>query len=419
MNTNLARSVAGISLLVAVGCSQATSSANVATTRSFSAALIVADSVNHYDTLAREPMVVEHPSGALFVSGYAQSTTTLWQSTDKGKTWSRVSVGTEADGAIGNSDVDLAVAPDGTLYFAQMGFNRATREGTHVAIGVSKDAGATWKWTTISKTRFDDRPWIKVAPDGTAHVIWNDGNGVRHAVSTDRGATWTGLARIHDSGGSSHLAIGPNGEIAVRITPLAASGNKFDEGVDLTAISTDGGATWRKQPAVGQLAWTAPGTPDFVPRWVEPLAWDSAGALYAFWTDTHGLWISASPDQGRTWHTQHLTPTTELSYYPYLVARGRGELAATWFSGTGDSVKAHVARIVVPNDPSSHARIVSARTFVPDSWGLSARRENPLVRSPAGEYVPVIFLRDGTLGVVSPIQNERAGRMGFTWWRVE
>ena len=31
--------------------------------------------------------------------------------------------------AAGNSDVDLAVAPDGTLYFLTMGFDRGTREG--------------------------------------------------------------------------------------------------------------------------------------------------------------------------------------------------------------------------------------------------------------------------------------------------
>jgi hypothetical protein len=40
------------------------------------------------------------------------------------------------------------------------------------------------------------------------------------------------------------------------------------------------------------------------------------------------------------------------------------------------------------------------------------------MRSAAGEYLPVAFLRDGSLAVVSPIQNERAGRYGFTWWRI-
>ena len=30
----------------------------------------------------------------------------------------------------------------------------------------------------------------------------------------------------------------------------------------------------------------------------------------------------------------------------------------------------------------------------------------------------IVVLRDGSLAVVSPIQNERAGRYGFTWWRL-
>ena len=67
------------------------------------------------------------------------------------------------------------MAADGTLYFASMTFDRTVDEGRGIAIGASADAGATWTWTALSKTRFDDRPWVEVAPDGTAHVIWNDG----------------------------------------------------------------------------------------------------------------------------------------------------------------------------------------------------------------------------------------------------
>jgi hypothetical protein len=188
------------------------------------AALTLAAPVTHLERWAREPMAVEHPNGTLFVSGMGESTPTLWQSRNRGTTWTLVDVGTEAQGAIGNSDVDLAVARDGTLYFATMVYDRKANEGMSISIGVSKDAGASWAWTPLSKTRFDDRPWVEVAPDGTAHVIWNDGSGVSHAVSQDGGVTWTERAKIHPQGGSSHLAVGPNGEIAVRVTPMSASG---------------------------------------------------------------------------------------------------------------------------------------------------------------------------------------------------
>ena len=198
------------------------------------------------------------------------------------------------------------MAPDGTLYFVTLVFDEKAMEGKQISVGVSKDVGATWKWTLLSKTRFDDRPWVKVAPDGTAHVIWNDGAGVCHAVSQDGGLTWTERDRIHPKGGSSHLAVGPNGEIAVRVMPQSAAGTKYDEGVDLIAVSTDGGTDVAKQEAPGYREWNS-GSYFPVPRWVEPLAWDARGALYSFWTNLKGIWLARSVDQGATWTTWQLS----------------------------------------------------------------------------------------------------------------
>src|SRR5438445_11317568 len=111
-------------------------------------------------------------------------------------------------------------------------YDRAANEGRQIAIGVNRDAGATWSWTTLSKMRFDDRPWVAVAPDGMAHVIGNDGSGDAHATSRDRGVTWRVGARIHAQAGASHLAVGRRGRVAVRIVRLSESGNKFDPGAE-------------------------------------------------------------------------------------------------------------------------------------------------------------------------------------------
>ena len=169
------------------GCTHSRGSAALGATSN--GMLAVAQHVDHLDVVCREPMVVEHPDGSLFVAGYGEPRPTLWTSHDRGVTWTRVDVGSEAQGAIGNSDVDIAVSRDGTLYFVSMLFDRAANEGRQIAIGVSRDVGATWSWTTLSQRRFDDRPWVAVAPDGMAHVIWNDGSGVSHATSRDRGVT--------------------------------------------------------------------------------------------------------------------------------------------------------------------------------------------------------------------------------------
>jgi ketosteroid isomerase-like protein len=387
--------------------------------------LTLAEPVNHLDAMAREPMIVEHPDGTLFVGGYGAAMlsgkrtdeATLWKSRDGGATWTRVNVGTPEQGAAGNSDVDLAVAPDGTLYFANLVYDVKAGAGQQISLGVSKDVGATWKWTLLSKTKFDDRPWIKVAPDGTAHVIWNDGAGVCHAVSKDRGLTWTERDRVHPLGGSSHLAVGPNGEVAVRVVPISASGMRCDEGVDLIAVSTDGGMTWRKRAAPGIREWNFAALSFPVPRWVEPLAWDDQGILYSFWTNLKGIWLARSGDRGESWTTWRLRECPEVAYYPYLVARGRGELAATWFSGWAGTWQAHVARIDV-GEGEAPPRTAEASGFKPDSWVWEIPKDFPPVRDTAGEYLPVLFLRSGGLAVVSPVQNGRDKRFGFSFWKV-
>lgn len=381
--------------------------------------LVMANPVEHLGLRAREPMVVEHPDGTLFVSGFGELVPTLWRSRDRGATWAQVNVGTEAEGAIGNSDVDLAVAGNGTLYFVTMVFDRKALEGRQVSIGVSKDVGATWSWTLLSKTRFDDRPWVEVASDGTTHVIWNDGDGVRHAVSQDDGVTWTERARIHAQGGSSHLAVGPKGEIAVRVMPLSASGNEIHEGVDLIAVSSDAGKTWQKHAAPGQREWSFPlSENETLPRWVEPLAWDARGALYSLWANREGLWLARSIDRAATWTNWRVVESDDVMYFPYLVARRAGELAATWFSGPIATLRAHVALIDV-NVGDSPPRIIEAPPFRPDSWKLGhLSAAGPPPRDTGGEYLAVTFLKDGGLAMVSPIQNEGAKRFGFSWWRI-
>lgn len=376
--------------------------------------LIALPATDHTGARAREPMIVQAPDGALFVSGYGEDAPLLWRSGDNGTTWSSVNVGTPADGAVGNSDVDLAIAPDGTLYFVAMSFDRNRGEGRGIAVGTSRDGGASWTWTSLSRDRFDDRPWVKVAPDGTAHAIWNDGAGVSHAVSSDRGVTWSERPRIHTLGGSSHLAISAAGAIAARITPVSASGNKFDSGVDRVAVSTDEGSAWALRELPGTRDWAAfSDTVDFL-RWVEPVAWDSAGALFSLWSEGKALWIARSTNQGASWTRWPIVNDSTTLYFPYLIARGNGELAATWFSGLRDSVRANVARISVSADSSQAPVVRRAERFAFPAVARSDTSAKPL-RETAGEYIPILFLRDGGVAVVTTIQDRAQNRFGFSF----
>ena len=229
------------------------------------AGLLLDDPIDRLGHQAREPMLIEHPTGTLFVSGFTNvwplagpgglASPALWKSTNQGHDWLKVDVGDVGDGAVGNSDTDLAVASDGTLFFISMFFNRTLHYGEGVSVGVSRDVGVTWVWTTLSVDRGCDRPWVRVLPDGTAHAIWNAGRGVRHAISMDGGRSWNEWSQISTRGGSSHLAVGTKGELAVRITPRSASMNVYDPGVDNIAVSVDGGHAWRTTRAPGHRAW--------------------------------------------------------------------------------------------------------------------------------------------------------------------
>jgi len=367
-------------------------------------------------------MIAAHPDGTLFVSGYGSQVTgtdwtqppPLWRSDDGGENWGRLDVGASTDGAQGNSDVDLTVGPDGTLYFITMGYNRQTSEGTHVAMGVSHDRGESWSWRFLSNDRFDDRPWVKVDESNTAHAIWNDGSGVSHAISRDVGESWVEQARIHATGGSSHLAVGPDGRVAVRVSAISASANRFDPEADVIAVSLDHGANWATKAVPGDVEWDPTfSDPDKISRWVEPLAWTPDGMLHHVWSEGDTLKLGTSGDNGESWEIEVISGEPGTAFYPYMESNGGDLLAVTWFSRNGGSLTARLAVIDLKKSDAAR-RIRLSEPFTPQSWLEDA--ENKTL-NPAGEYLPVIFLQDGDLAVVSPIQDIHDDRWGFSFWR--
>lgn len=150
-----------------------------------------------------------------------------------------------------------------------------------------------------------------------------------------------------------------------------------------------------------------------LPRWVDPLAWDATGALYALWTDSAGVWVGRSTDRATTWTTWRICAQDAAapSYYPYLAARGHGQLAATWMIGVADTIHWRAARIRVGDDRRPPEVEMSTPAAV-EGWTGDPPRANA-----GGEYFATAVLRDGSIGVVTPIQHESAGRLGFAWSR--
>lgn len=387
-----------------------------------------------------EPMLAQLPSGTLFVAGNESPAPdslqdserlgkddaywlsrkgplhdALWKSEDSGRSWSLVDLGPSPAATFGNSDVDLAAAPDGTLYFATMRYDATASKGSGISVGVSHDAGATWVWTAVSRRPFDDRPWVVASPDGSAHVIWNRADGVFYSESRDRGAHWSPPRPIHPKGGSSHFAGGPKGELAARIVPHAASGNRFFPDTELIAVSTDGGRDWRKKAVPGKRDWVPGDTDDWrlkLPRWIEPLAWDAKDRLYYLWTDSTGAWLARSIDRGSNWKTWRVARNPGPCYFPYLAARGNGELAATWRCGKRGHSLLQVAHLQMRSG-NKGPKVALAGPY-------------QLMRVPnggtwQGEYAATKFLSDGSFVVVTAAAKLHPDGWiengGFGWWR--
>ena len=384
--------------------------------------LVVEEKVDHLGSLAREPMLAEHPNGDLYVTGYMNATESpqLWKSTDSGKTWTSVDVGTKDQGADGNSDVDLVIDEEGNIYFLTMryttfpedttGFDWSSIKGEHIAVGISRDEGSNWEWTYLSQNDYDDRTWIEIASDGSAHVIWNDGKGVHYASSNDRGKSWSERRTIYPKGGSSHIAAGPNGKLAVRVGPLSASGFVFYEGLDLILLSMDYGATWNEVQLPGERVWSSEfgqGTP----RWVEPISWDEKGSLHYLWSEGRQLNLSVSDNNGKDWKTFPVTSSEKLIYCPYLTV-ANDKISCTWLSGKGNEITHHAGIIIIQGEQ------VYLSELEPQTLTDIKLRRGGEDLGHGGEYFPIKSLSSGGYGMVTSIQNEYDDRFGFTWWKL-
>ncbi|MEL6303036.1 MAG: sialidase family protein [Pseudomonadota bacterium] len=374
---------------------------------------------DHLGQLAREPMLAVHPDGELFIAGFGSQVTArdwtapplLWRSDDSGETWERLDVGDREENAQGNSDVDLAMSSDGHLLFASMGFDRDTREGVQIHVGRSSDKGETWSWSQVSRTRFDDRPWISVTPNQSVHLIWNDGAGVRHAVGDTTSDGLNERKRISESGGSSHFATRGDALLAARIVPLSASANRFDAETDLIAVSSDAGETWVFRDTPAPIDWTF--SEEATPRWIEPIAWSDNDTLHYLWADKRKVFLASSTDFGETWSIAEVSEHDGKPFFPFLVSDGANRLAATWFVQESDAISARVALVEVQAD-NNPPLISSPVSFQPEIWAETPDEKTP---STGGEYLTTAFMDDGVIAVASPIQNTHEDRWGFSFWK--
>ncbi len=122
------------------------------------------------------------------------------------------------------------------------------------------------------------------------------------------------------------------------------------------------------------------------------------------------MWLARSRDNGDHWQAWFFHAARERTYYPYLIAQGKGRLAMTWASGFEEDLRLNVA---IADAGLEFLLEASSEPQDIEAW----QPPQPATRDTAGEYFGVAFLGDGTLGVVSLIQYADGRDGGFTFRR--
>ena len=389
--------------------------------------ILIAKAQHYYETgidgMPGEPMIVQHPDGSLYLGGYVYPKyVALYQSRDLGLNWQKVDLKNENNPELGNSDIDLTIAPNGSVHMAAMHWG--DYEGAGISVVSSRNGTDTWIWNRISQVLGDDRPWIRATPDETIHLIWNNRNGINYVRSSDNGQNWERQPLIYPEGKSSHFAAGPNGELAIRITPRAWTEAPEDPNKDYIAVSLDGGNSWSFNKVPGDRSSKS------IHRHVEPIGWDNEGALYYAWSEVNSLWLARSDDKGKNWYSERVYESNEKIFYPYIAVKDIGEVGLTWMEGWNETQCCFAGRISYDVQANTFKKLKLRALFWESlvildksksvDGNLSDEQYKGFIEPPrvvptkgAGEYEPVIFLKNGQMAVATEVYNAVENRYGF------
>lgn len=404
-----------------------------------------------------EPSLAVNPMDALHLVGGANDygLNDVWcgvyVSRDGGATWkqgylpghpgdTRTSILT---GYTACGDAAIAFAPDGTVYYAGIAFQRASST-TSVAryatggagvsvppalfIAKSTDGGDTW---TVSVPQrgvgasvsvstpvaplgggvqlFNDKEFIAVGPDGTVYVTWTkfffspvSGEApIAFIKSIDGGDSWSDpvvISRTNSNQGSVPV-VAPDGTITVAWGEFGSDAMKV-----VVRSSSDKGASWGEVVEVastinldGTHRTRANSFPSIA---VDPASSPTPGRLTTVWAGKStedgdsDAFLSQSLDAGKTW-----TAPVRLNQDP--VGNGRDQFFA-WVAADGIG-GVHVVYFDARDDPRNQHLAV----YVADTIDGSVIRERPVTDAPfladADGFTNDNFLGDYLAITASPL----------------
>ena len=301
------------------------------------------------------------PSQVNMWSGAAGSTPAFFGPLDQ-------SVGLKGNGrfAVGDGDEDFDVGSTGTTHFADLIFIPSNGKTQLGVAETNCPAGATSRSQCnerVLDTSGADRQWITSSGDNVWVSYHDSGNSslIHVQYSADDGSTWKKAGDpIVGQGNATGDATFNNDQGPIVADPT--TGDVFDvyaagqPGIQkakeavfnniFVSRSTDNGKSW-----TSTLVFHAPlftGLNNIFPS----LAVDPAtGALYAVWTDTHGVSVSTSTDHGSTWSQPKVVSDIRTTVMPWVAAYG-GKVDVVYYGTTASS----------PSDSSAEWNTYDAQT---------------------------------------------------------
>jgi hypothetical protein len=321
-------------------------------------------------------------------------------SVDGGRSWqrpalalqpafSRCAGGTAASGG----DLELAsdpwvdFGPDGTAYFAALGFNKSNAD-TAEFVAVSTDGGRRWQ-APVSVIRenianvSDERPAVTADPARarTAYLVWarhrtapaEEARGAVYFSRTiDGGGHWSAPRAIYEAPlgmqtSANQVVVTPGGELVDVFNELGLeTSSKHPRHDRIAAIrSSDGGETWSAPVTVATSTVAAVADP----RTNQPVrAGDSftaiavdaragTSAIYAAWADarfTDGrrqqIVVARSGDGGVSWSEPVAIDAHQATsaFVPSIAVNERGEVAVAYFELVATPAAAPAAARTLP-----------------------------------------------------------------------
>jgi hypothetical protein len=256
-----------------------------------------------------------------------------YESKDGGETWHDLDVVVQATDmrqyVPTGGDCDVAFDDAGTMYAAD-------NWAGSIAVGASRDDGATWTGTPLAGAiPVGDRPWLVGGPAGTVYLTYHDLQvamppATWFTVSKDYGQTFSvptpmELPTEGLRAWEGNFVVHPNGQdLYSTYIPNSYQDPTFQVRV---AISHDGGKTWASR-LVSQRS-------HFASILYSSIAMDEAGFLHVAWTEEDGsvypAYYSTSHDQGQTW-SEPVQLVNEGTATASWVAAGKpGSAVVVWY----------------------------------------------------------------------------------------